>query len=139
MPVYPGANQLSLLLQEALQEVRRLFQGPRNDDAVEARELVAHEVVIGDARLQVEVLAVVSGVQATHRYHEAKSIGRGHLAPAPDFRQRDAGVRLHQAGVVRLSRCTEIVDSRCWDDLWHSNRRRMPGCGTDIVDENLSV
>ena len=54
--------QLSLLLQEALQEVRRLFQGPRNDDAVEARELVAHEVVIGDATLHVEVLAVVSRV-----------------------------------------------------------------------------
>ena len=103
---------------------------------MEARELVAHEIVIGDATLHVEVLAVVSGVQATHRYHEAKSIGRGHLAPAPDFRQRDAGVRLHQAGVVRLSRCTEIVDSRYWGDLWRSNRRRTPRYGTDIVDES---
>jgi len=70
--------------------------GARDDDAVQAGELVGGEVVIGDAARGPEVLAVIAGVDGAHRHHKAQPVGRGDLAASPGLRQANSGLGLDQ-------------------------------------------
>src|SRR5207248_10650039 len=78
-----------LMLQQSVQNIRRVVQCARNDDAVKTGELVAGEVVIGDAALRVEVFAVGTGVQSSHRDDEAQPVRRGHFAAAKSLGERN--------------------------------------------------
>ena len=91
--------QAGLLLQQAFEDEQRVAERARDDDAVEAGELVAGEVVVGDAAAGVEVLRVGAGVEGADRDDEPQAVGRGDLAAAPGLRQRDLGLVVDQPGV----------------------------------------
>ena len=62
-------------------------------------ELVAGEVVVGDASAGSEVPRVRPGVEGSDRYDEAKPVGRGDLASAPVLGQGDRHLAVHKSGV----------------------------------------
>ena len=68
-----------LLFQQALQDEQGVADRARHDDGVEAGELVAGEVVVGDAAAGVEVLRVRAGVEGADRDDEplphARTVG----------------------------------------------------------------
>jgi hypothetical protein len=66
---------------------------------VEAGELVAGEVVVGDAASGVEVLRVRAGVEGADRDDEPQAVGRGDLSAAPRLRQGDLSLVVDQPGV----------------------------------------
>ena len=74
-----------LLFEEALEDEQGVADRARHDDGVEADELVAGEVVVGDAAAGVEVLWVRAGVEGADRDDEAEAVGRGDLAAAPSL------------------------------------------------------
>src|SRR5450432_3288824 len=87
------------MLQKSIEDVRRVAQRARNDDAVESGELIAGEVVIRHTTLDMEVLAVESSVERPHRHYKSQAIRRGHLAATKDARQRNTRLRVYQTGI----------------------------------------
>ena len=93
-------------------------------------ELVAREVVVGDASAGSKVPRVRPGVEGSDRYDEAKPVGRGDLASAPVLGQGDRHLAVHKSGVglyqglgtkVVLFDPTETPTSQRWGVL--SNQR----------------
>jgi hypothetical protein len=102
--------QLCLVFQEAIEDIHGITQGPRDDNGMEAGELVRREVVIRHATIRIEILAVGTGIDRADRDHEPQPIRRGDFTPALLLRQRHGGLRVDEAGVGSgQGVCTDIV------------------------------
>ena len=66
---------------------------------MEAGELIAGEIVVGDPALHMEIFAVVTSVEGAHRNHKPESVRRGDLAATPSLCQGNVGLSLDQTGV----------------------------------------
>src|SRR3954452_21115730 len=75
--------QRGLLLQDEGQEGEAVAQRARHHDTIQTRELVAHEVLIGDAPTLAEVSGVRSCVHGLDRDDKAQTVCRGDLTPTP--------------------------------------------------------
>ena len=64
------------VLEQAIENVERVADRPGDDDGVKPGELVAREVVVGDASAGSKVPRVRPGVEGSDRYDEAKPVGR---------------------------------------------------------------
>ena len=64
------------MLEQAIENVERVADRPGDDDGVKPGELVAREVVVGDASAGSKVPRVRPGVEGSDRYDEAKPVGR---------------------------------------------------------------
>ena len=69
----PGL-QFGLVLEQTVQDIRRVMERARDHDAVEAGELIAGEILVGHPALHMEIFAVVTGMEAAHGNHEPESI-----------------------------------------------------------------
>ena len=67
--------QLCLLFERDREQHQAVAQRPRDRNAVQAGELIGHEVVVGDAPADTEVLGVGPRVHGAHRHHEAQAVG----------------------------------------------------------------
>jgi hypothetical protein len=94
----PGL-QFGLVLEQTIQDVRGIVERAWDHDAMEAGELIAGEIVVGDPTLHMEIFAVVTSVEGAHRNHEPESIRRGDLAATPRLCQGNVGLSLDQTGV----------------------------------------
>ena len=87
------------MLEQAIENVERVADRPGDDDGVKPGELVAREVVVGDASAGSKVPRVRTVVEGSDRYDEAKPVGRGDLASAPVLGQGDRHLAVHKSGV----------------------------------------
>lgn len=94
-----GWSQAGVLLEQPFEDVEAVAQGARDDDGVEAGELVGEEVEVGDAPAGSEVAGVGSGVQGADGDDEAQPVSGGDLAAAPGAGQVDVGLGVDEPGV----------------------------------------
>ena len=87
------------MFEKAIQDVHRIAEGPRDDNGMEASELVRGKVVIGHAVLGVEVFTVRTGIDRPHRHHESEPVRRRHFAPAPLLCQGDGGLSVDKTRI----------------------------------------
>jgi hypothetical protein len=66
--------QFGLVLKQTIQDVRRIVERAGDHDAMEAGELIAGKIVVGDPTLHMEIFAVVTSVEGAHGNHEPESI-----------------------------------------------------------------
>ena len=88
-----------LVLEQTIENVEGVSNRSGNNDGVESSELVAGEVVIGDATPRPEVPGVRPGVERTDRDDETEPVGRGDFASAPVLGQGDRHLAVHKSGV----------------------------------------
>ena len=79
--------------------IHRIAEGPRDDDGMEAGELVRGEIVVGHPALGVEVFPIGTGIERADRDHEAQPIRRRHFAPTPGLRQGNGRLGIDEAGI----------------------------------------
>ena len=91
--------QFLRMFHQTVQQIGRLAQRSRNYDPLDACELIVHELVIGDTALLVKILAIMAGIERSHRNHESQSVSRSDFTATPDFSQRNLGLGLHQSSV----------------------------------------
>ncbi len=89
-----GLERRRGLLEQPIQDEEGVADGPRDDGAVEAEEMVQGVVEQRQAATRAEVYAVGSGVDCAHRHDEPQPVGGGDLAAAPQCCQRDGAVEL---------------------------------------------
>src|SRR5450631_627074 len=87
------------MLQQPVEDIGRIAQRARNNDAVKAGELIAGEVVVSHAALYMEVLAVGPSVERSYWNNEPQPIRRSHLPTAKSLRQRNPRLRVHQTSI----------------------------------------
>ena len=122
------------VLEQAIENVERVADRPGDDDGVKPGELVAREIVVGDASAGSKVPRVRPGVEGSDRYDEAKPVGGGDLASAPVLGQGDRHLAVHKGGVglyqglgtkVVLFDPTETPTSQRWVSFRTSGSRAM--------------
>ena len=87
------------MLQDPVEDEERITECPWNHDRMEACELIAREVIVGNTVPHAKVLGVWTGVQSAYGRGESQPIGRGHFAAAPTLSQWDTRLLIDQPGV----------------------------------------
>ena len=90
-----GRLQLGFLFEEQREQHQAVAQGAGDHDAVEAAELVGHQIVPSHAARLAEILRVRPGMDGARRRGEAHAVRRGDIASAPDFDERQCCVGGH--------------------------------------------
>ena len=86
------------MFEEAIQNVHGIAACPGDDNAMEARELVRGEIVIGHAAIGVEVLAIRPSINGADRNNKTQPIRGRDVAAAPGLRQGQGRLGIDAAG-----------------------------------------
>jgi len=92
--------QARLLFQETRQEVEAVTNGSGNNNGVEARKLVTHEVEVGDSSADTKEAWVGTSIDRAYRNHKAQTISAGDFSASPDLSERKLSMSIYQHGIA---------------------------------------